>query len=199
MEKLGVGSDGSAGVDLRERSGSSGSWMKSLSSTRQRRLSSPSSSAILTPAFDACIPAAHSSSSSGGSLDFGASLLRYTRYGYHISPSDSPDFRSTSTRRRLRRQLKLQSSSGSLQSESAVGGCSSSSPLSSIDNVFQARTRVYMAPLKVEVGEDVMVMDGVLVSDAGSSNARGNLKTEVCRSWDENGTCRYGSHCLVKR
>ncbi|XP_042455250.1 uncharacterized protein LOC122039900 [Zingiber officinale] len=197
MAKLGVGCDETADADLIERSDSSESWMEFLSSIRRRRFSSPSPTAFLSPAFDACAAATHSSSSSGGSIDFDASLLRYTRYGNHIFPSVSSDFRSTSTRRRLRRQLKLRSSSGSLPYESSTGGCSSVSPLSAIDNVVHARSRVHMTPVKVEVGEDLVVMDGVLVSDAGSSNGRGNFKTEFGRAWDENAFCRYSSKCQL--
>lgn len=97
------------------------------------------------------------------------------------------------------------------------------SPLSPIEN------RLPPSPLfKVKAadvgGEDVLVMDGVLVecpasggsvkarsgsgsrssgstdSTASSSVAvfhRGLYKTEICRPWEEQGSCRYGSHCQV--
>lgn len=58
---------------------------------------------------------------------------------------------------------------------------------------------MHMTPVKVEVGEDLVVMDGVLVSDAGSSNGRGHFKTEFGRAWDENAFCRYSSKCQVNR
>ncbi|KAJ9178086.1 hypothetical protein P3X46_009998 [Hevea brasiliensis] len=87
------------------------------------------------------------------------------------------------------------------------------SPLSSIENVMS--TPVYGTPVKV-VDHDVLVMDGILVesvsggrvsrslaSDSGDSSSNSSssspgisvYKTELCRSWEEFGQCRYGSKC----
>ncbi|WOL03790.1 tristetraprolin-like [Canna indica] len=198
MENLGIGFEGSGGGDLTVDAGALGAWIES-SSIRRRRFSSPSPSAYLAPAFDACAVATPLSSdggSSGCSIDFDASLLRYTRSGSYHSSTDSSDLRSTSTRRRLQRLLQLRPSLSSLSSSSSRGSNSSIPPLSPIENLLPVRSSpMYMTPVKVEVGEDVMVMDGVLVSDAESSSGRGLYKTEVCRSWEENGICRYGSKC----
>ncbi|CAD5193394.1 unnamed protein product [Musa acuminata subsp. malaccensis] len=196
MEPHRVGGGEISGGDRTVSIDASGSWNE-LSSIRRRRLSSPSPSAFLTPAFDACATATLSSSGIGGgadsSLDLDPSLLRYTRFRPHLSPSDSSDLRSTSTRRRL---LQLRSSLSSFPSSSAEGGCCFVSPLSPIDNLPPGRSLpVHMTPLTMQVGEDVVVMDGVLVSDAETTSRRSLHRTEACRAWDENGICRYGSKC----
>ncbi|RWW32001.1 hypothetical protein BHE74_00010369 [Ensete ventricosum] len=201
MEPHRVGGGESSGGDRTVSIDASGSWME-LSSIRRRRLSSPSPSAFLTPAFDACATATLSSSGCGGAadsfLDLDPSLLRYTRFRPYLSPSDSSDLRSTSTRRRLQRLLHLRSSLSSLPPSSAEGGCCSVSPLSPIDSLPPGRSLpVHMTPLTMEVGEDVVVMDGVLVSDAETTSRRSLHRTEACRAWDENGICRYGSKCQV--
>ncbi|KAH7575631.1 hypothetical protein ACOSP7_004585 [Xanthoceras sorbifolium] len=46
-------------------------------------------------------------------------------------------------------------------------------------------------PLSAVDGEDVLVMDGILVS----SNNSGFYKTEICRSWEDFGKCRFGAKC----
>ncbi|KAK8627047.1 hypothetical protein V6N13_134675 [Hibiscus sabdariffa] len=59
-------------------------------------------------------------------------------------------------------------------------------------------------PPKV-VDEDVFVMDGVLVasdtnikgSGSSPSGSTGFYKSEICRTWEELGHCRYGSKCQV--
>ncbi|XP_043719241.1 zinc finger protein zfs1-like [Telopea speciosissima] len=81
-------------------------------------------------------------------------------------------------------------------------------PLSIIDNLETPPSRsppLFTTPVKVE--EDVLVMDGILVgsvpggrsrssSDSGSLSPGNNLyKTEICRSWEETGSCRYGTKC----
>lgn len=91
----------------------------------------------------------------------------------------------------------------------------SGSPLSSIENLQisqQSRSpTVFKTPVKVE--EDVLVMDGILVgpvtsartrsssstSDSGGSSSSGgrSYKTEICRSWEDSGSCRYGAKCQV--
>ncbi|GMJ12946.1 hypothetical protein HRI_004963800 [Hibiscus trionum] len=61
-------------------------------------------------------------------------------------------------------------------------------------------------PLKV-VDEDVFVMDGVLVasdanikgSGSSSSGSTGFYKSEICRTWEELGHCRYGSKCQFEQ
>ncbi|KAK1349825.1 C3H1-type domain-containing protein [Heracleum sosnowskyi] len=68
---------------------------------------------------------------------------------------------------------------------------------------------VFSTPVKVM--EDVVVMDGVLVgpvsggrdrslsmSDSGGSSSSGGngfYKTEICRQWEDFGSCRYGAKC----
>ncbi|CAL9079491.1 hypothetical protein MUK42_27281 [Musa troglodytarum] len=199
MESHRVGGWESSGGDRTVSIDASASWNE-LSSIRRRRLSSPSPSAFLTPAFDACATATLSSSGIGGgadsSLDLDPSLLRYTRFQPYLSPSDTSDLRSTSTRRRLQCLLQLRSSLNSFPSSSVEGGCCSVSPLSPIDSLPPGRSLpVHMTPLTMEVGEDVVVMDGVLVSDAETTSRRSLHRTEACRAWDENGICRYGSKC----
>lgn len=55
----------------------------------------------------------------------------------------------------------------------------------------------YVTPVNVEVGEDMVVMDGVLVSDAGHGNGRSAIERDACGALDENGICRNGSKCVV--
>lgn len=50
------------------------------------------------------------------------------------------------------------------------------------------------SPLSAVEGEDVLVMDGILVN---SSNSTGSYKAEMCRSWDDFGRCRFGAKCQV--
>lgn len=70
---------------------------------------------------------------------------------------------------------------------------------------------VFSTPVKMM--EDVVVMDGVLVgpvsggrnmslsmSDSGGSSSlggKGFYKMEICRSWEDFGSCRYGAKCQV--
>ncbi|KAL8116699.1 uncharacterized protein LOC141668285 [Apium graveolens] len=87
---------------------------------------------------------------------------------------------------------------------------SGGSPLSSIENLEISPKTMFKTPVKVE--EDVIVMDGVLVgpvtaskvrsssstSDSGGSSSSGGksfYKTEICRSWEDFGSCRYGAKC----
>lgn len=205
----------SSGTDQTASSGGSGSWLNS-SAARLRRLSSPTANAFLTPAFNACA----ANPKSTGSPDVDPSLLRYTRSRLPLSTtssssaSNSPDPHSTA-RKRLHRLLYLRSSLSSL---------SSPSPLSPIENLPAAPARsptLYKTPVKVEMEEDVLVMDGVLVSDSESGRPRSSIsefgstgspsssssanygggsslyKTEICRSWEELGFCRYGYKCQV--
>ncbi|KAG6473195.1 uncharacterized protein LOC122027922 isoform X1 [Zingiber officinale] len=178
-----------------ERSSPPESWMDSPSSIRRGRLSSPPPSAFLAPAFDACVAATPHSPSSGDSVDIDASLLRYTRSGKHLYPPDSFDL-SSSTTRRLRGHLKLRPSLDSPPPASEVGGRSFISPLSPIDNLPPRRVTKYVTPVKVEVGEGMVVMDGVLVSDAGHGIGRSDIERDVCGALDENGICRNGSKCV---
>lgn len=181
-----------------ERSGPLESWMDSPSSIRRRRLSSPPPSAFLAPAFDACVADTTHSSSSGDSLDIDASLLRYTRSGAHLYPSDSSDL-SSSTTRRLRGHLKLWSSLDSPPPASEMGGRTFISPLSAIDNLLPMRATNYVTPVKFLVGEDMVVVDGVLVSDAGHGNGQSAIERDACGALDENGICRNGSKCVVNQ
>lgn len=92
------------------------------------------------------------------------------------------------------------------------------SPLSPVENLEVARSpNVYATPVKVE--EDVLVMDGILVASAipagrfarsvtdsgssttssspSSSGGKSFYKTDICRSWEDSGSCRYGFKCQV--
>ena len=70
---------------------------------------------------------------------------------------------------------------------------SSRSPLSPLENV--------KAPMMAE--DEVLVMDGVLVSSVvgsgSSSNSSGKSvhKKELCRVWEDLGHCRYAANCQV--
>lgn len=91
-------------------------------------------------------------------------------------------------------------------------------PLSPVENLEVARSpTVYSPPVKVE--EDVLVMDGILVTSAipagrfarsvtvsggsttssssPSSGGKSLYKTYICRSWEDTGSCRYGTKCQV--
>lgn len=89
------------------------------------------------------------------------------------------------------------------------------SPLSSVENVMS--TPMFGTPVKV-VDDDVLVMDGILVesvsggrssrslasdsSDSPSNSSSSSpgiraYKTDLCRSWEDFGHCRYGSKCQV--
>ncbi|XWS68332.1 hypothetical protein CRYUN_Cryun04dG0081200 [Craigia yunnanensis] len=80
-------------------------------------------------------------------------------------------------------------------------GNSSSSGKSSFRSSVSPQSE--KTPVKV-VEEDVLVMDGVLVASdtnivgSGSSYFSGSVgfyKSEICRTWEEFGHCRYGSKC----
>ncbi|KAF5444140.1 hypothetical protein F2P56_036640 [Juglans regia] len=88
-------------------------------------------------------------------------------------------------------------------------------PLSSVENLEMAWSpSIFSTPVKVE--EEVLVMDGILVaslppggryarsatdsggsttSSSSSSGGKSLYKTEICRSWEDSGSCRYGSKC----
>lgn len=91
-------------------------------------------------------------------------------------------------------------------------------PLSPVENLEVARSpNVYATPVKLE--EDVLVMDGILVASAipagrfarsvtdsgssttssssSSSGGKSLYKSDICRSWEDSGSCRYGSKCQV--
>ncbi|XP_058095763.1 uncharacterized protein LOC131241109 isoform X1 [Magnolia sinica] len=167
---------------------------------RQTRYSPLSVNAILGPAFNACIHPQNA-------LDADSSL-HYCRSSAEVllpPAMDSGQLLRPRPRYRLR---SLSSSRGS-----------SPSPLSPIENLPTPPPRsppVYKAtppPVKVVEGEEVLVMDGILVnssspvgmnraatvrSSADSSVLSGSnslYKTEICRSWEDSGTCRYGTKC----
>ena len=73
---------------------------------------------------------------------------------------------------------------------------SSRSPLSPLENV--------KAPMMAE--DEVLVMDGVLVSsvvgsgsssNSSSSSGKSVHKKELCRVWEDLGHCRYAANCQV--
>ncbi|KAJ0988575.1 hypothetical protein J5N97_006931 [Dioscorea zingiberensis] len=195
----GISNGSTTGSDQTSSSGGSGSWT-SQSPMRRRRFPSPSPNAFLGPAFNACVS---SPKSTAAHLDLDPALLRYTRSRLP-DPSDS----SISRTKLLPHQL--------LHLRSPRAGVS---PLSSIGNlVAGASSAVYKTPVKMEVEEDVLVMDGVLVGEnsgsgrirtlgelgsTGSSSGSGGVgslyKTETCRLWLETGACRYGSKCQVAK
>lgn len=84
------------------------------------------------------------------------------------------------------------------------------SPLSLIENRETTPTPA------VKVEEDVLVMDGIMVesvagkkgtrsvlsessgsSPGAAASANGLYKTDICRSWEDLLSCRYGSKCQV--
>lgn len=112
----------------------------------------------------------------------------------------------------LRANPNILSSSENLESPIVRYYRSGGSPLSSIENLEISPKTMFRSPVKVE--EDVIVMDGVLVgpvtnsrvrsssstSDSGglsSSGGKSFYKTEICRSWEDFGSCRYGAKCQV--
>ncbi|XP_059445058.1 uncharacterized protein LOC132176915 isoform X2 [Corylus avellana] len=93
-------------------------------------------------------------------------------------------------------------------------------PLSPVENLEVARSpTVYSTPVKVE--EDVVVMDGILVTSAipagrfarsvtvsgGSTTSSSSLssggkslyKTDICRSGEDSGSCPYGDKCQTHK
>ncbi|KAA8545575.1 hypothetical protein F0562_020359 [Nyssa sinensis] len=133
-----------------------------------------------------------------------STLIRYLRSGSPASASsgDAPKYRSM-----IGNQYY---SSKSNTSGGGSFGLRSSSPLSAIENLETPPSRsppVFKMPVKVE--EDVLVMDGILVgsvprarvtsasSDSGGSLSGSNIlyRTEMCRPWEDSGSCRYGSKC----
>lgn len=95
------------------------------------------------------------------------------------------------------------------------GGGSSLSPLSAIENLETPTARspqIYGTPVKVD--EEVIVMDGILISSVpggaktmrsasesvtggGSLSGKNLYRTDICRSWEDSGSCRYGHKCQV--
>lgn len=92
------------------------------------------------------------------------------------------------------------------------------SPLSAVENLTERSppSVLYGTPVKAMEGEEVMVMDGVLMKGGGGgrSNARGSAsasgsssssgssgksryKTEICHAWEDSANCRHGSKCQV--
>ncbi|KAL6338890.1 hypothetical protein AAG906_024041 [Vitis piasezkii] len=82
------------------------------------------------------------------------------------------------------------------------------SPLSLVENLEVTPTPA------VKVEEDVLVMDGIMVesmagmkgmrsvssdssgsSSAAAASGNGLYKTEICRSWEDLASCRYGAKC----
>lgn len=98
-------------------------------------------------------------------------------------------------------------------------------PLSPLDNIAwspnnNSPTHYAMTPIKVDE-DGTLVMDGILLPSTGtsgrfsrsstsatdsspsssssssSSGGRSLNKTDICRSWEDSGTCRYGFKCQV--
>ncbi|KAA8536489.1 hypothetical protein F0562_028967 [Nyssa sinensis] len=142
--------------------------------------------------------------------NFDSTLVRYLRSGSPVSASsgDTPKYRSMISNPYHRSNSNTSGGSSGFGSR----GSASISPLSAIENLQTPPSRsppVFKTPVKVE--EDVLVMDGILVasvpsararssssSDSGGSSSSGNnsfYKTEICRPWEDSGSCRYGSKC----
>ncbi|XP_068639152.1 uncharacterized protein [Aristolochia californica] len=153
----------------------------------RRRYPLPSASAFLTPAFNACVK-------SPPSLDILGVDQAHLRFSHDrfASAAESGPIRD------FRRVPSL---------------ASISSPLSPIENRVTPPSRSPpMYKLSVETSEeDVLVMDGILVDGPiGAARSRPSpselssfslknhtsYKTEVCRSWEDLGTCPYDSKCL---
>ncbi|KAK9286899.1 hypothetical protein L1049_015306 [Liquidambar formosana] len=142
-----------------------------------------------------------------GSLDNmdSTTILRILRSGSpssRFAPSGGDGFTTPVTDAGKYRPMIVHQYSNSNSNNSGSFGSrvsSSVSPLSAVENLE-----------KVE--EDVLVIDGILVgsvpggrmrsvSDSGGSSSSSSLsgnnlyKTDICRSWEDSGTCRYGSKC----
>ncbi|PKU71351.1 putative protein TPRXL [Dendrobium catenatum] len=156
-------------------------------------------------------------------LRFTQSRLSRLHFSSSSSSNESPDSSSPSAavaaRMRLQQLLNLKS----LSSSSRRG--STRSPLSPIENLqtpplatmSSPSYHIYNNPMKM-MEEDVLVMDALsesvlmpgrtrqplehFTSSSSSSSANHNsvnanffFKTEICRSWEESGFCRFGSRC----
>ncbi|KAK8943018.1 hypothetical protein KSP39_PZI009020 [Platanthera zijinensis] len=142
--------------------------------------------------------------------------LRYSSSS--SSSNDTPDSGSPSAMAAQKRLQKLLNLRSSLTSSSQR--CHNQSPLSPIENLQQALPitvrssspaySVYRTPMKA-IEEEVLVMDALgesypttcrarkpldLHSSSSSSSSGPNFfKTEICRSWEERGSCRSGFRC----
>ncbi|XP_038897010.1 uncharacterized protein LOC120085195 [Benincasa hispida] len=105
------------------------------------------------------------------------------------------------------------SSTSGCNSFGSRGAGSPLSPLSAIENLETPPVRspqIYGTPVKVD--EEVIVMDGILISsipggaktmrsplDSGSgggfSSAKNQYRTDICRYWEDSGSCRFGHKC----
>ncbi|KAL1831790.1 hypothetical protein ACET3Z_001441 [Daucus carota] len=136
-------------------------------------------------------------------LRSGISPFSNTPVGVYNHTPRSPGFD-------LRANSNVLNSSENLESPIVRYYRSGGSPLSAIENLDISPNTLFKTSVKVE--EDVLVMDGILVgpvaasrvrsssstSDSGGSSSSGGksfYKTEVCRSWEDFGTCRYGAKC----
>lgn len=138
-------------------------------------------------------------------LRSGISPFSNTPVGVYNHTPRSPGFD-------LRANSNVLNSSENLESPIVRYYRSGGSPLSAIENLDISPNTLFKTSVKVE--EDVLVMDGILVgpvaasrvrsssstSDSGGSSSSGGksfYKTEICRSWEDFGTCRYGAKCQV--
>nr|XP_017249306.1 PREDICTED: uncharacterized protein LOC108220134 [Daucus carota subsp. sativus] len=136
-------------------------------------------------------------------LRSGISPFSNTPVGVYNHTPRSPGFD-------LRANSNVLNSSENLESPIVRYYRSGGSPLSAIENLDISPNTLFKTSVKVE--EDVLVMDGILVgpvaasrvrsssstSDSGGSSSSGGksfYKTEICRSWEDFGTCRYGAKC----
>lgn len=138
------------------------------------------------------------------------------KYLLSVSPSD--ELLSTPENCPTARNHLGNSSSCSTESYSRSGidrlhGSSiSMSPLSVLENMSVKPLRSSLRSQAMKVEEDVLVMDGVLVESVApgcrrsrsftdgmsrlpSAGASTFYKTEICRAWEDTGTCGFGVKC----
>lgn len=155
-------------------------------------------------------PRYHASKTSSNNLEnMESSLIKYLRSSTPEStgttPSAADGFTSPVNDHGKYRPIMIHAFHGGSNNFGSRG------PLTAVENLETPPARsppILGTPVKVE--EDVLVMDGILVgslgggrmrssasSDSGGSSAAGNslYKTEICRSWEDTDSCRYGSKC----
>ncbi|XP_068643980.1 uncharacterized protein [Aristolochia californica] len=154
----------------------------------RRRYRLPSTSAFLSPAFNACATSPHSLDT----LDVDQVHLRFSRVRLPSTPESGP----------IRYFRRVPSQLASI-----------SSMLAPIDNGVVPPSRsppLHKFPVEI-AEENVLVMDEILVDEPpGATRALpsaselgivsltnpNSYKTEVCRSWEDLGPCACASKCL---
>ncbi|KAK3031517.1 hypothetical protein RJ639_036031 [Escallonia herrerae] len=158
---------------------------------------------------------AYASANGGDRLD--SPLIRYLRSGSPTALSGD-SFNTPVAKVAKYRTSMLPNPYSSSSGNSSLGGrfgSSSGSPLPILEKLERASLRsppVFRTPVKFEE-DGTVVMDGIPVgteargggargrpspflSDSGGSSSSGRKGIyKSCRSWEDSGTCRYGSKC----